>query len=129
MLNTPSEKDLGLALSVRLCHFLNDRMVESHSTSERSPCLEEEYGSASLRSTRSGLQATHLEQDPVVLANLYDIGVSHEWVQVNLVDGGQGRAGIQKFLDVFRTPVRHLSGRYISSDRSPNVSLKGEPDA
>lgn len=39
MLKAPSEEDLGLVLSMRFRYFLNRRVVESHRSGERTPCL------------------------------------------------------------------------------------------
>lgn len=50
----------------------------------------------------------HLEDDMVLLADLDDIRVSHERMEVDLVDDGQFRAVVQKLLDMFGAPVRYL---------------------
>ena len=84
MLQTPAKEDLGLVLAVLRCHLLDHGVVESASTSKRTPSLE---------------------RNVVFLAQRDDVRVAHEGVQVDLVDGGEGRLGVDEFLDVLGAPV------------------------
>jgi hypothetical protein len=63
---------------------------------------------------QNGSRGSHayLEEDAVVLANLEDLGLAHERVQVNLVDGREGDLLVDEFLYVHeRVQVNLVDGR------------------
>lgn len=102
MLKTPSEEDLRLVPAVSLRYLLDGRMIESRRTGERAPSLDMSS------EHRYSVVYSYLEGDVVLLADLDNVGMAHERVQVDLVDDGERDALVQEFLDVFDSPIGHL---------------------
>lgn len=70
-----------------------------------------EYYAADRESSLKEVPVTHLEDNVVLLADLDNLRMPHERMQVDLVDGGQRRPRIEQLLDMLLAPVRHLGQR------------------
>ena len=91
MLQTPSKEDLSWFSLLSLCHFDQCWVVESHCPRQWTPCLRrcvnrsEGVAKRDIWALSEG--EAHLQDDIVLLTDLDDIWMSHEWVQVDLIDG------------------------------------------
>lgn len=84
MLDTPPQHDLSSILALLLGNLHNHRVVKPHCPRKRPPSFK---------------------QNLVLLADLHNLGMSHEGVEVNLVNGRQRDLLIDKFLDVLLAKV------------------------
>jgi hypothetical protein len=109
MLDAPSQQDLSRAFVMRLGHFVQHGMIESHTACEGGPCLVEGFGLllAPPDGNTYSRSCTHLEHDPVLPTNVDDRLPSHPWMQVDLVKDGLFEAPLLELLDMFGTKVGH----------------------
>lgn len=117
MLQAPSKHDLRLILSVCFGDLLHRGMVESHSASQRSPGLLYQIllpRSLYAETQRQRRSRAHLKKNVVLLADLDDVRVTHERVQIHLVDGRKGDTLVDELLDVLDAKVGDLLREFLS---------------